>query len=486
MNASRLQTPTAHTPRPLLLPLIRPHHLIFGAIAVATLTAIIVSGNTPSPALAHIKSTLPTQYEAMPPQPPLLAATVASNIATITIDLNQPDPPPAHHTVPRPLAIPPHTAATVAIAGPRPWLVSRVRRGDTLSKLFQKNNFEQKIAYEIVKLAEAAPLLKIHAGEEIRFQKTVTGEFAALEYSLDVFQILRVTADATGLAVSHQTRTPEVRHNQYKGEIKYSLIEATKPFDIARKTIYDFIALFGWQVDFSLDIRAGDQFALIYEELYLDDKKVGEGAIVAAELVVSGETLRAIRFVNTAGEAEYFAPDGSGIKGSFLRSPMEFAYITSNFSRNRYHPILKVWRSHKGVDYGAPRGTPVRATGNGIIKFAGRDRGYGKMVIIKHGEKYQTVYAHLNGYASGIKSGARVQQGDFIGYVGSTGLATGPHLHYEFRSNGTHKNPVTVKLPKSAPIAAAHLAEFKQNAGPWQDQLNTLEMTPQRITVAAK
>ena len=200
---------------------------------------------------------------------------------------------------------------------------------------------------------------------------------------------------------------------------------------------------------------------MLYEELYLDGERIGTGDILAAEFTNKGKIYQAVRYTDQQGHTDYYSPDGHSMRKTFLRSPVAFSRISSRFSTGRKHPILNRIRAHKGVDYAAARGTPVKATGNGKIILRGKKGGYGKTVVIKHGSNYSTLYAHLNSYARGLRNGSRVQQGKIIGYVGSTGLATGPHLHYEFLVNGVHRNPLTVKLPDAAPLPKKYRQDFK-------------------------
>lgn len=360
----------------------------------------------------------------------------------------------------------------------QPWIITTVRGGDSLSRIFKRTGLNVRSAYQLTRLKEARLLLKIQPGQKIKLKKNKQGEFALLQYQPNAFEILTVQPLNDEFIATVTKREPEIRLNNAKVIIYQHLLGAAKNANISLSTMYNFIALFGWQVDFTMDIRMGDQFSVIYEERYLDNEKVGDGEIIAAELVISGKVLQAIRHEDGDGLSNYYAPDGGGIKGTFLRTPLKFGHITSSFSNNRLHPVKKVWRAHKGVDYGAPRGTPVLTTGDGKVRLVRRNGGYGKTVIIQHGGKYDTVYAHLNSYAKGIRPGARVKQGEIIGYVGSTGLATGPHLHYEFRIDGVHKNPMTVDIPKSAPIAEKYKAQFQQIARVWVAELEYLQQIP--------
>ena len=240
--------------------------------------------------------------------------------------------------------------------------------------------------------------------------------------------------------------------------------------------------IFGWDVDFALDIREGDQFAVLYEQLYLDGERIGTGNILAAEFTNQGKIHRAVRYTDPQGHTDYYAPDGHSMRKTFLRTPVAFSRISSRFNLARKHPILNRIRAHKGVDYAASRGTPITATGNGKIDWLGKKGGYGNTIVIQHGSKYSTLYAHLNSYGRGLKKGSRVRQGQIIGYVGSSGLASGPHLHYEFRVDGVHRNPLTVKLPNAAPLPAKYRDQFKLASSNLLAQLETAKTT---ATVAA-
>ena len=372
-------------------------------------------------------------------------------------------------------------AATVPMAAVEEiaWRIDKVKPGDTLSVIFKRHRLAIKDAYAVVELKDAAVLNKIRPGVEIQLAADDSGALTALRYRLDTFTTLHVFREDGRLRAEVITRTPEIRIRNKKAIIRTNLLDAAKGVGMDFETVYDLAQLFGWQVDFSREIRRGDQFSVIFEEWYLDDKKVGNGDILAAELLASNRRLRAIRHVDEQGRRTYYAPNGDGIQRSFLRSPLKFGRVTSHFSLKRFHPILKKWRAHRGADYGAPRGTPVLSTGDGVVMRVKRDRSYGKTVMIRHGGKYTTLYAHLHRIKDRIKAGRRVQQGEVIGYVGNTGWATGMHLHYEFRVNGIHRNPLTVELPRSAPIDPAHLQEFLAAAAVWVarlDQIGTIDV----------
>jgi murein DD-endopeptidase MepM/ murein hydrolase activator NlpD len=222
--------------------------------------------------------------------------------------------------------------------------------------------------------------------------------------------------------------------------------------------------IFGGVIDFMLDTRQGDTFTVIYEEKYLNGEFIGNGQILAAQFINQGEIHTALRYLNANGEINYYSPNGESMRKAFLKNPVDFVRISSNFNPSRRHPILNTIRAHKGTDYAAPTGTPVVATADGRVTFAARNGTYGKLVVIKHNDRFETKYAHLNSYANGIQNGTRVRQGQVIGYVGSTGSATGPHLHYEFLMDGIHRNSRTIhdQLPKAESIAANEIPRFRE------------------------
>ncbi len=360
----------------------------------------------------------------------------------------------------------------------QPWIEAKIKKGDTLSHLFRRYGLDSRDAYRIARIKEAKPLVNFNPGETVRLQKTRQGKLRLLQYRLGKLDTLNICANRGSWLAYTESRKPEIRINNIRAMIYDSLLGIAAETGLSSDILYRIIHLFGWKIDFSRDIRVGDQLLVVYEELFLDDKKIGDGDIVAVELIVSGKTWRAIRFIDDQDQPQYFAPDGSSVTGAFLRSPLKFGHITSSFSHNRLHPIKKVWRAHRGVDYGAPPGTPVMATGDGLVTWARRKGEYGKTVMIRHAGVYDTLYAHLSGYGKNIAPGKRVKQGDIIGYVGNTGLSTGPHLHYEFRMHGVHHNPATVELPESAPVAEKDRDRFLELAGKWNEELDYLNRIP--------
>ena len=328
-----------------------------------------------------------------------------------------------------------------------------VTDGDSLYAIFKRNGLPLSELDAIVKADEdTRELARLTPGQRIEFHLTGDNSIAKLIHFLDETRTLHVQRNGVGYD-SRLVEVPLDRHvATADGIIDSSLFLAGQSAGLSNNVIMQLVEIFGWDVDFALDIRAGDRFSVIYEELYKDGKKLRDGYILAASFTNQGKTTRIVRYQYEDGRSAYFTPDGVSIRKAFLRTPVNYARISSHFSLRRKHPVLHKFRAHRGVDYAAPRGTPVKATGDGKIEYIGNKGGYGKTIVLRHGATYSTLYAHMSGFARGMRRGNRVSQGQIIGYVGSTGLSTGPHLHYEFRVRGVHRNPLSVKLPKAAPI----------------------------------
>jgi murein DD-endopeptidase MepM/ murein hydrolase activator NlpD len=342
--------------------------------------------------------------------------------------------------------------------------VLRVRRGDTLERLFRREGLDLADLTAILQLAPARENLRLlKPGDEIKVYHDGSA-LVELTRHIDVFNTLSVTRADSGfaarvIAVDYDTQT-----SRASAEIRSSLFEAGSQAGISDSTIMKLASIFGSEIDFVLDLREGDQFTLVYEEMWHDGAKLAEGDILAAEFVNQGHRYRAIRYVDSAGRASYYTPEGRSLQRAFVRVPLAFSRVSSNFNPRRRHPILNTIRAHTGVDYAAPSGTPVRAPGDGTVIFRGRKGGYGNTIILKHPGGVTTLYAHLSGFARTLRVGQRVQQGNTIGYVGATGLATAPHLHYEYRINDRPVNPRTVKLPEARAIDPAEQSRFLQAA----------------------
>ncbi len=328
--------------------------------------------------------------------------------------------------------------------------IHTVKDGENLSIIFEDFNVPLNTAYRIFRLDNKKLLSKIKPGDKMRF--TYLGsEITNIEIGKDSINSLLI--DLTdGISIKEITKEVELVRSFKSGTIKTSFYESALEAEIPDSVIMDFAYIFGWDVDFVFDIREGDSFFLVYETAFSNGEKIENGDIVVAKFINNGNVYKANRFFTDINKKEFFDDSGNNLQKAFLRAPLDFAYISSHFNPNRMHPVLHTIRAHNGTDYAAKRGSPVRTTGNGTIKYSGRRNGCGNEIVIQHTNDYSTRYCHLDKFHSGIKKGKKVIQGETIGYVGSTGLATGPHLHYEFKIGNKHIDPVKLKLPSAEPI----------------------------------
>lgn len=348
---------------------------------------------------------------------------------------------------------------------PNSWKEITVRKGDTLSDILQKQRYDSnEINQALQSNSDARALYQLRPGEVLRFRVNASDQLQELRYNINPGETLCLIRRAGHFEVSKESRNLETRIIPVTGTIESSLFEDGQVAGLSDALILKLVEIFGWDIDFALDLRRGDSFSVLYEEKYWLGQKIADGQILAAEFVSQSKVFRAIAYRDASGFTAYYAPEGTSVRRAFLRTPVEFSRISSRFSSGRFHPILKSWRAHKGVDYSAPTGTPIRATATGRILSMGVNGGYGKCVVIRHGGSYSTLYGHLSRYNASFRVGSYVEQGQIIGYVGRTGLATGPHLHYEFRVDGTHRNPLTFKFPGAAPIQAEYRQDFLQIA----------------------
>jgi murein DD-endopeptidase MepM/ murein hydrolase activator NlpD len=351
------------------------------------------------------------------------------------------------------------------------WREVRIERGDTIASILQRLQIDDASAGQVLqRTSEARLLYRLIPGRTIRAHTTAAGQLLALRY-LNGTQLLKIDREGDALVVSEGAAEVETRLHMRSGEIRSSLFAATDAAGMSDAVAVQIAEVFSTDIDFHRDLRKGDRFAAVYEVQYHQGELVKTGRLLSAEFVNNGKTFQAVWFQNPDGEGGYYTPDGKNIRKAFLRSPLEFSRISSGFTISRFHPVLQTWRAHKGVDYAAPTGTRVRATGDGIIEFVGRQGGYGNLVVLRHQSKYTTWYGHLSGFAPGMQKGKRIVQGDVIGFVGSTGIATGPHLHYEFRTNDVHQDPLRVAMPPAPPLAPQHRAAFDENARPLAERL---------------
>ncbi len=406
---------------------------------------------------------LPIQAAAAKPATTETATQVAPANSGAAEAASAPAPRPAGHSVATLIDAPPVQAAAPTTEGGQ-WKTVTVHRGDSLAKIFDKQNIDAAQLHQVMQSGDLAKkLTRIHPGQSIQLLTDAGGSrLTGLKYDLDRLNRLEIRPTDGGFESELVVQVPDVRRISVAAQIDNSLFESASKAGLPDKITMELADIFGWDIDFALNIREGDKFAVLYEEQYLDGEMIDSGRILAAEFVNQGTSYKAVRFVDDAGNADYYTPDGRSLRKAFIRTPVAFTRISSGFSLGRKHPILNTIRAHKGVDYAAPIGTPIKATGNGKIVWLGTKGGYGRCIVIQHGSKYSTLYGHMSRYKSGLADGSRVRQGEVIGYVGMSGLATGPHLHYEFRVDGVHRNPLTVALPKADPLPARYMAEFKQ------------------------
>lgn len=361
------------------------------------------------------------------------------------------------------------------------WSTETVQAGDSASSIFSRLNIHSHL-HNILQNDEAADALKnIRPGQIFKARFGQDEKLEQLIFQPSKVSQLVVTTAGGQYQIETIEQNVETRQVSTRVTITDSMFLDGKKAGLSDNVIMQLFSVFAYDIDFMLDIRKGDRFTAIFEERYLNGEKLKDGPILAAEFINKGKSYKAYRYTNAKDNSDYYDESGRSLRKAFIRTPVKFARISSHFDPNRKHPILHTIRAHKGVDYAAPTGTPVRATGEGKVAFIGRKGGYGKTIVLQHGKRYTTLYAHLNNYNKRLKKGSRVSQGQVIGYVGTTGRSTGPHLHYEFRVNGAHKNPVTVKLPNSAPLPKSEMAAFKE-----QTQQLALQLTNTSTLVAKK
>ena len=359
-------------------------------------------------------------------------------------------------------------------------VVLEVKSGDSLDRLFRRHELSVGDLHRLLELQEVAPHLKrIQPGDTIEVAHDGPAVLS-LTRRIDEQRSLLVEAGEAGYVASFLEHPVEIRRARATGRITSSFYAAGLAAGLSDGTIMRLAGIYAWDIDFALDIRGEDWFAVVYEEIWQDGEKLRDGEIVAAEFNNRDRSYRAVRFPDEDGRASYYTPEGDNMRKAFLRAPVDFTRVSSNFNPNRLHPILKTRRPHQGVDYAARTGTPIMAAGDGRVVSAGTKGGYGRTVVLQHGDNVTTLYAHMSRIA--VRGGQRVKQGDIIGYVGMTGLATAPHLHYEYRINGVHKNPRTVDLPKAEPVPAARREAFVAATLPLVAELEVLG--PTRLAAA--
>jgi len=355
------------------------------------------------------------------------------------------------------------------------WKSSTVKKGDTLYLILKRFGLNVAAATLVARSDNSDQLVRLSPGKTIHILSSDGTNSDAFIYENSPLTWIYASKNGSSYDISSRSLPTTTHVRKVKGEIISSLYAAAKIAGISDTLTMNMTEIFGWDIDFAINVQPGDRFKLIFEDVYVNGSKKAHGDILAAEFINHGKTYRAIAHRDDDGTLRYYSPNGRSMQKTFLRTPVKFSRISSRFSKARYHPVLKRTRAHKGVDYAASRGTPVRATATGRIVHAGRKGGYGNAVIISHGSTYSTLYGHLSSFSRGIKKGTKVKQGQTIGRVGSTGLASGPHLHYEFRVNGKHVNPLTFRQPASKPVQQSQTADFERSARFWEEQLDGID-----------
>lgn len=369
--------------------------------------------------------------------------------------------------------------------GARTTIVS-VAPGNTLSGILNAHGVKidqmtQLLSDEMVNQY----LTNLDIGQQFEIVQMPDGDFHSLRTRVGDDKRITIGRTSDGFTTTSIDLPVEKERVVTSGTIEQSLYLAAAQANLKQSTIMELANIFQWELDFAKDIRKGDQFALVYDRLYRDGSYIGDGDILAAEFVRGGKTHRAIRFTTDDGNTGYFSPDGQSMRRAFMRHPVDVVRITSKFDPNRFHPVLHQIRAHRGVDYGSPYGSPIYATADGKVTFSGAKSAYGNTVILQHGDKFSTLYAHMSKISDKSKTGKRVRQGDVIGYVGKSGRVTGTHLHYEFRVNGEQIDPLKVELPAAKPLPEKYIAELKMISEEMTAQMQSVLSEPANQVASA-
>lgn len=351
----------------------------------------------------------------------------------------------------------------------------RVQRGDSVASLLNRLGVQDPAAFNLLRSnRDAAPLFRqLRPGRPIHVSTGIAGDLRNLRYFVAPDRMLEINRSGDGLIAVEKPYLEQIQRMHKSAEIRSSLFAATDDADIPDAIAMQIARIFSTDIDFHIDLRRGDRFSVVYEMVHAHGEVVRPGEVIYAEFINGGKSYEAFRFEDPEGNVSYYSRDGQNRAKSFLRSPLEFSRVSSGFG-GRVHPIFKNWRAHTGVDFAAPKGTRIWSTADGTVDFAGVRGGYGNVVEIRHTGGITTLYAHLSGFAPGIRRGTRVRQGELIGFVGATGFATGPHLHYEFKVSGIHQDPMKVALPKADPLPAAHKRAFQVVASAGDENLVAL------------
>lgn len=440
----------------------RRHVIAIAAISVAVAAGLSFGSGEPndtkrtsvalSPQEGTTKSTIPVPA-------PVLDTPAAAETST--------SPETTTGSEPTTVRAAPAKPEAAAPTGPKTdWQTFDIESGDSLSSLFHDAGFSDALMLSVVNgTGDAGNIERLYAGETIRFGTTPEGELATIRLKRDRLKSLVIDKQDDQFHGSVETRQPDVQTEFATGEIDGSLYLSAREAGLNDRLTMEIAGLFGWEIDFVYDIRRGDRFEVLYETKHLDDERIGSGNILAASFINQGERITALRYTDEEGDTDYYTPGGRSIKKEFLRTPIN-ARVSSPFNLQRRHPVLGTVRPHEGTDYAAAVGTPIKASGDGRVRFAGRKGGYGRTVVIHHGDNISTLYAHMSRIKGSMRRGKRVEQGDIIGYVGASGMVTGAHLHYEYRINGSPRNSRTVSLPEAKPIPKSEMPAFRASTRP--------------------
>lgn len=358
------------------------------------------------------------------------------------------------------------------------WRNERIQRGETVAELLRRLNVDDPAASDYLRQNKsAASLRQLGINRDVQAETSSDGSLLALRYLNNEGNQVVVSRVGKDFKTDIQSAQIEQRTFVRTGEIKTSLFAATDEAGLPDPAANQLAEIFGGDIDFHRDLRKGDKFSVIYEMTYINGDAARTGRILAAEFINQGRTYRAVYFQTTNFSGDYYSPDGKSMRKAFLRSPIEFSRVSSGFSHSRFHPVLNKWRAHKGVDYASPIGTKIRATSDGVVTFVGKQGGYGNVVMLNHQGNFQTVYGHMSRFAAGIRKGQRISQGEVIGYVGMSGLASGPHLHYEFKVGGVQRDPLKVALPDGKPISEVQKTVFVETTRELHTRLTLLRNT---------
>lgn len=444
-----------------IAPWIRVSALILG---VGSLGMVIAKISIPTdPALdQRIDLSIADAIAPTPPEPDLVsqstnnAPSAESPTSTASLFNEDPLPDPALTlTLPQTPPDEPTEPAPVATT-------IKVKSGDSLSTIFSRLGLNYQTVSDVIAVGDqAAPLKNLRPGDQLNVEMTPDNQLLAINYQLAPNKTLSIRRDANDQFTADKIVLPmETRLATAEGVIDSSLYQSAIESGLSANMVMELADIFGWKINFLKDIQNGDHFRIVYEEKYVNGKHVDTGAVVAAEFVNNGKTYQAVRYTAPNGKTGYYEPNGASLARGFLRYPVAFSRISSKFNMHRMHPLYHKIRAHKGVDFAAPTGTPIHAAGRGKIEFIGWQHGYGKVIKIKHDGGFETVYGHMSRFNNQLKRGSSVDMGETIGYVGMTGAATGPHLHYEFHVKGVYTDPLVAKLPEANPIPSKYRQDF--------------------------